>query len=658
MLEDINGIGKSTIKLLNKLGINNNIDLVEYYPFRYNNLVRTDFNNINDKDNVVTDGVVESLPYLIHFKGKMNKMSFKLRTLNNLINVVIYNRGFYKSKLVIGSTITIIGKYDLKHNTVIASEIRFSELPNEAIIEPIYHSTYGLTSRELNKFILEVLDTKVIYYIPSYLIDKYNFIDKNNSVRIVHSPNNMDELESAIKRLKYEELFLFMLKMNYLKDNKSMKVGLSRSIDYNKVLELMNNLPFKLTDDQLKAVDDIYNDLINPKRMNRLLQGDVGSGKTIVSVVAIYINYLGGYQSALMAPTEILAIQHYNNIKKLLPNLSISLLTGKLKVSYRKNILKKISSGETNLVIGTQALFSDDVVYNNLGLVVTDEQHRFGVNQRASLKNKGITPDILYMSATPIPRTYALTIYGDMDVSNIKTMPGGRKSIITELKNSKEIKSVLDQIHNELVLHHQVYVIAPLIEESDKSDLENVNKLADNMNKAFGKNYNVGILHGKMSDQEKDQVMNDFKDNKIQILISTTVIEVGIDVGNATMMVIYDAYRFGLSALHQLRGRVGRNELQSYCVLISNREAERLNVLVSTNDGFKVSEEDFKLRGSGDLFGYKQSGDMSFNLADFKKDFGLLMKAKDDSQEFLDRYSKDDRYKYIMDLIDESNNLD
>src|SRR5574344_110453 len=656
MLEDINGIGKSTIKLLNKLGINNNIDLVEYYPFRYNNLVRTNFNNINDKDNVVTDGVVESLPYLIHFKGKMNKMSFKLRTFNNLINVVIYNRGFYKSKLVIGSTITIIGKYDLKHNTVIASEIRFSELPNEAIIEPIYHSTYGLSSRELSKFILEVLDTKVIDYIPSYLIDKYNFIDKNNSVRIVHSPNNMDEVKSAIKRLKYEELFLFMLKMNYLKDNKSMKVGLSRSIDYNKVLELMNNLPFKLTDDQLKAVDDIYNDLINPKRMNRLLQGDVGSGKTIVSVVAIYINYLGGYQSALMAPTEILAIQHYNNIKKLLPNLSISLLTGKLKVSERKNILKDISSGEINLVIGTQALFSDDVLYNNLGLVVTDEQHRFGVNQRASLKNKGITPDILYMSATPIPRTYAFTIYGDMDISSIRTMPSGRLPIITYLKDNKRIKEVLDLIYNELKLHYQVYVIAPLIEESDKLDLDDVYKLEKNMNLAFGKICNIEVLHGKMDNKEKEEVMARFKDNKTQILISTTVIEVGVDVSNATMMVIYDADRFGLSQLHQLRGRVGRNNYQSYCVLISNKEADRLNVLVNTNDGFKVSEEDFKLRGSGDLFGTKQSGDMVFKLANIKNDFNMLLLAKEDSKEFLDKYIDD--YKDIKNLIVNNNNLD
>ena len=657
---ELKGVGPKMVKTLNKIGINSDEDLITHYPFRYNILKKTDIDSLEEDSYIVTDGVVESLPYLVRFKKHMDKMSFRLNTGSRIINVVIFNRGFYRSKLPIGTNITIMGKYDIKHNTCVASELRFGMLPPKPSIEPVYHATFGLSSRELGKIITQRLesDISVIDYIPDYLNENYDFLDKEKSIRIVHNPKDIDSLKQARKKLKYEELFMFMLKMSYLKSNKGKELGLKREVDYNKVLEFINDLPFELTTDQMKAVKDIYDDLTSPLRMNRLLQGDVGSGKTIVSIVSMYINYLSGYQSALMAPTEILAIQHYNNISKMFSKygINVELLTGKVKVKDKKDIIERLMNKEIDILIGTHALFSDDVTYNNLGLVITDEQHRFGVNQRGSLKNKGITPDILYMSATPIPRTYALTIYGDMDISNIKTMPSGRKEIITSLKSEKEIKDVLDMMNNELSNGHQIYVIAPLIEESDKIDLENVYKIEENMTKAFGKCYNIGVLHGKLSNEEKDSVMYKFKNNEIQILISTTVIEVGVDVANATMMVIYDAFRFGLSALHQLRGRVGRNSLQSYCVLLSNRETERLNVLTHTNDGFKVSEEDFKLRGSGDLFGYRQSGDMSFNLADIKRDFDMLMKAKEDSEEFLKL--DDDKYDYIRNIIMEVNNLD
>ncbi len=358
-----------------------------------------------------------------------------------------------------------------------------------------------------------------------------------------------------------------------------------------------------------------------------------------------------------MAPTEVLAEQHLNNLKKIFKdyNINIELLTGSLKVSERKKILKKLENKEIDIIIGTHALFSSDVTYSNLGLVITDEQHRFGVNQRSNLKNKGITPDILYLSATPIPRTYALTIYGDMDVSNIKTMPNGRKEIKTILKSSKEIKDVLKLMYEEIKNNHQVYVVAPLIEESDKIDTENVEKLEEEMNRAFSKVCKIGILHGKMSKEEKEKVMNKFKENKISILISTTVIEVGVDVKNATCMVIFDAYRFGLSQLHQLRGRVGRNELQSYCVLVSDKEAERLNIMTKTNNGFKISEEDFKLRGSGDIFGTRQSGDMSFKVANLTTDFNILLKAKEDTEEVIKLI---DEYPKLKGLLNNSVNLD
>ena len=568
----------------------------------------------------------------------MDKMSFKLNTGSNLMNVVIYNRGFLKSKLEIGKSITLIGKYDKKHNTIVASELRFGLIYKDKA-EARYHTTYGITNNQISMYIKEALDNGVSVkeYIPSVLLDKYHFNSKIADIKNIHNPKDIESLKKSIKRLKYEELFLFMLKMNYLKSNKRNKVGLKRDVDFSIVNSFINSLPFNLTVDQLKAVNDIYSDLISPNRMNRLLQGDVGSGKTIVAIIAMYINYLSGYQSALMAPTEILAEQHYNNIKSLFKDydINIELLTGKLKAKERKELNKKIKDGEVDFIIGTHALISDDVIYNNLGLVITDEQHRFGVNQRANLKNKGLTPDILYMSATPIPRTYALTLYGDMDISSIKTQPSGKLDIITTLKKESEIKDVLSSIYSELKKGHQAYIIAPLIEESDKSDLKNVYELEENMNKAFSKLYKVGILHGKMSNEEKEEVMNKFKNNEIQILISTTVIEVGIDVKNATMMVIFDAYRFGLSALHQLRGRVGRNSIQSYCILVSDRETKRLDILTKTNDGFKISEEDFILRGSGDLFGLRQSGDMVFKIANIKNDYKILLKAKEDSELFI-----------------------
>ena len=654
MLEDIKGIGDKIIKILNKLNIKTKEDLIKYYPFRYNILKKTELNG--DIDKAVVEGVVLNSPYVIYIKKKLDKMNFKVQIDNKIVNVTIFNRAFYKNRLIPGGIITILGKYDYKHNLLTASDIRFQRLPNIPVIEPIYHVSNGISCKQLNNLINEVHDVDIIDYIPSYLSLKYKYMDKLECIHILHNPYDIDKLKQARLRLKYEELFMFMLKINYLKNNISIKIGLKRNVDYNVILEFISNLPFKLTVDQENAIKDIYNDLTSDKRMNRLLLGDVGSGKTIVSFIALYINYLSGYQGVLMAPTEILAIQHYNNLKKQFPNINIGLLTGKLKVREKKKICEDLKSGECSIIIGTHALFSDDVIYKNLGLVITDEQHRFGVNQRSSLKNKGITPDILYMSATPIPRTYALTLYGDMDISSIKTMPSGRLSIKTFLKTNKEIKDVLDIMYNEIKLNHQIYVIAPLIEESDKIDLENVYELEKNLNKALGSVANIEVLHGKMHNEEKDIIIERFKNNETQILISTTVIEVGVDVSNATLIVIYDAFRFGLSQLHQLRGRVGRNNLQSYCVLISDMEKDRLKVLCETNDGFKVSEEDFKLRGSGDLFGTRQSGDMIFELSDIKRDFNLLIKAKDDSYEFLEKYIDD--YPFIKNVIYDSNNLD
>ena len=647
-LNIIKGIGDKTITLLNKLNIYTIDDLVNYYPFRYEILEKTDLNS----DRVVIDGVVETNPVFIRLRGKLDKMSFRIRLDDRICNVVIFNRGFLRNNIKINTTITIIGKYDIKHNTITASDIKFGSISSLPKITPVYHTVSKITSKQINNYILKVIDDiKVTDIIPSILLDKYKLIPKSEAIREIHRPDDMHLLKNAINHIKYEELFLFMLKMNELKRNRVKVIGIKKDVDKNNVLEFINNLPFKLTNDQLKVVDEIYNDLTSNIVMNRLVQGDVGSGKTIVSFIAIYINYLAGYQSALMAPTELLAYQHYLNIKNIFKDydIKVELLTGKTK--NKKKLLEDLKNNKIDVLIGTHALIEDSVVFNNLGLVITDEQHRFGVNQRSNLKNKGINPDILYMSATPIPRTYALTIYGDMDVSSIKTMPSGRVPVKTYLKKNSEIKEVLTMMYEELKNKHQIYVIAPLIEESDKIDLENVYELEEKFNKAFKGIYKVGVLHGKMTKDEKDNVMESFKNNDIQILISTTVIEVGIDIPNATMMVIFDSYRFGLSQLHQLRGRVGRNSLQSYCILISDYEKERLDILTLTTDGFKISEEDFRLRGSGDLFGIRQSGDMSFRLADIKKDYNILIKAKEDANYILDNI---DNYPYLNKLINDN----
>ena len=650
MLEKIKGIGPKTKELLNKLNIYTINDLLTYYPFRYDYLRRTDLLNLKDNISdikIVIDGKVDSVVIMNHFK-KINKISFRIETVYGKMGVILFNRAFLKNNLRIGTNIVVIGKYDKKNNVLVASDILFKSLGKKEEIIPVYHLTSGITSNTLKKFINEALlsyKDQVVDNIPKYLNDKYNFVSKKLALSIVHNPSDKEKLEEVLKRLKYEELFEFMFKINYLKyKRKKENIGIKRDVDIQKLDKVIKSLPFELTEDQLKTTYDIIEDLSSEKQMNRIIQGDVGSGKTIVSFLAIYYNFLSGYQSALMAPTEILAIQHYNNLKELnfAKNLRIELLVGKLKKKEKEDIYKAIEKGKVDIVIGTHAIIQEALKYHNLGLVITDEQHRFGVNQRANLKNKGNYPDVLYMSATPIPRTYALTIYGDMDISSIKKMPKGRKPVETIIKSEEEMKEVLEMMYKELINNHQIYVISPLIEENDNSDLNDVEKIENNMKKAFGSKFNIGVMHGKMKSAEKELIMQEFKQKKIDILVSTTVIEVGVDVENATMIVVFDADRFGLSTLHQLRGRVGRSSLESKCILISNTDKERLNIMTKTTDGFKISEEDFKLRGSGDLFGTKQSGDMSFKLANLKQDYNLLIDAKNDTEEFLKNKNPED----------------
>ena len=659
-VEKVKGVGSRTSMLLKKLNINTVDDLVTHYPYRYEFIKRSNLKEKCEDDKVIIDGKVEMIPILVRLKGNLNKMNFRLVTqTGEVVGVSIFNRAYLKSQLLVGTNITVFGKYEKNKNVILASEIRMGLLPKGEKIEAVYHGTVGLNSKNISGFINTALmeyGNDLEDYIPKYLIEKYNFLNKKTALNIIHNPSTKEKLKEASIRLKYEELFVYMAKINYLKlKNKDTLNGVKKEFDKEKLDKVIKSLPYELTTDQKTVLNEILDDLTSKRRMNRLLQGDVGSGKTIISIIAMVANYLSGYQSALMVPTEILATQHYETMKEILKdlNVNIALLTGSLPKNKKDLIHEELKLGKIDMVVGTHALIQEEVVYKNLGLVITDEQHRFGVLQRTSLQNKGIMPDVLYMSATPIPRTYALTLYGDMDISTIRTLPKGRKPIKTYLKSYSEIKDVLKMMYEELLKNHQIYVIAPLIEESETLDLTTVNELKDKMNLAFGEKYNVGIIHGKLKQTEKDKIMEDFVNNKIQILISTTVIEVGVNVLNTTMIVIFDANRFGLSTLHQLRGRVGRSALESSCILISDYDSERLNVMTTTNDGFEISEEDFKIRGHGDLFGTKQSGDMTFKIADIKKDYKILLQAKKDSMEFLLNNKEEELKEKIINGIKE-----
>lgn len=641
-LETIEGIGPKTSELLAKLQIYTIEDLVNHYPFRYEVIRKSDLNELKDGDKITIDGVIEGQPTVIYLSPKLKRIIFRINTGHSILNITVYNKVYLMDNLKTGKTVTIVGKYDKLKNTVIASDVRLEKLPEVPKIESIYYTTNGLSRKSISKYIMSLImgGYKPKERLPMYLTEKYNLLSKKEAICEIHNPTDVINLKKARQRLKYEELFMYLLKINYLKSKiEKDEKAISREINRDKIDKFISKLPYELTLDQKESINEILNDMNSPRRMNRLLQGDVGSGKTIVALISAYANFLSKYQSALMVPTEILANQHYNEAIKLFEKekMNIALLTSNTTKKDKEIIYEDLKNGKIDLIIGTQSLIQENVVFFNLGLVITDEQHRFGVNQRNIFKNKGISPDVLSMSATPIPRTYALTIYGDMEISSIKTKPQGRKEVITYFKKEKDITSVLELMKQELDNKHQIYVIAPMI-DGENSDAENIADLEEKMNKAFGKIAKIASIHGKLEPKEKNKIMADYEKGKIDILISTTVIEVGVNVPNASMIVIFDANLFGLSTIHQLRGRVGRSSIQSYCVLIAKEYQERLKFLETCSDGFKISEYDFANRGEGDLFGVRQSGETGLILANVNKDFQMLLKARDDVLEFLPKY--------------------
>ena len=661
MLEDIKGIGPKTLKLFQNLNIFTIQDLITYYPYKYKLYHPVTLDNYEENTEVLINGYVASDAKIYYIKRNLNKISFRLNTGTKLINVTIFNRPFIKQHLLLNKYISVIGKYNIKTNTFTASDIKLTPIIKDEI-EPIYHTTQGLKQVNIHKIINNLLEKNI--YVPSLIpeeyIKEYSLLDKLTAIKEIHNPTSTNNLKQAEICLKYEELFEYTLKINYLKYLKDKTTSsYIKTFDTSKLDNLIASLPFKLTDSQVNAVEDIKKDFNSPKHMNRLILGDVGSGKTIISFLALYMNYLSGYQGVLMAPTEILIKQHYENIKKILTDLNIEILTGSTTKKDRDKIIENLKKGQIDILLSTHSVLNDDVVFKNIGLVVTDEQHRFGVNQRKNLQNKGENVDVLYMSATPIPRTLALTIFKDMDITEIKTKPLNRKPKITKLYKTSEIKEVLYKMLDEIKKGHQIYVVSPLIEnEEENTKLASVNYLYEKINVALNGKVPIGVLHGKLKNEEKENIMNDFKSNKTKILISTTIIEIGVDVSNATMIVIFNAERFGLATLHQLRGRIGRNDIESKCILISDYDTPRLKILEESEDGFYISEKDFELRGAGDLFGVKQSGDMVFKIANLNKDFKILKKCSEDSLNFLNKHINEiDKYPIQKNIISGVKNL-
>jgi len=662
-IDQVKGVGGKLEEKLSEIGIFSVRDLLEYYPNRYESFEIVDLKRAIHDEKVTVVGEIISAPS-VSFYGKMkSRMQFSIQVQGEIVKVGVFNQQFLKPRLTMGASVTVSGKWDLGRKTITASNVRFG-IQNDRNIVPQYRIK-DVSLKTFQKILHEAfaMHTHLINDdLPLHIQQKYRLISSKDAIQFAHFPQNQEQIRQASRRIKYEELLKFQLKMQYLRQQiKNERTGFAKKYVRAQVENFIASLPFSLTNGQNKALLDIEQDLASDSRMNRLLQGDVGSGKTIVAAIAILEVVLAGYQTTLMVPTEILAKQHFASISKMFAGFShikIAFLSSAVKGKKRKEILDALQTGEIDLLIGTHALIQDDVAFKNLGLAVVDEQHRFGVAQRKRLRKKGEFIDILMMSATPIPRTLAISAFGDMDVSNIREMPMGRKSIQTHLVREEKLADALhfirEKIQNE---NMQIYVITPLIEESEALEAKNATQIYEEWRQHFKSFAKVGLMHGRLPQEEKDSVMNEFAKGELQILISTTVIEVGVNVPNANLIFIYDANRFGLSQLHQLRGRVGRGQKQAYCLLMSTSKSkdslERLNIMTQTTDGFKISEADLKLRGPGDFFGNKQSGIPTFKMANLIEDYKILDIARVDAAQIIatDEFHHNNEYLALRDYI-------
>lgn len=669
MLENYNLVDEEYIltryqTLLKKQGILTVKDLLFSFPTKYENYQVRSINEAKLDENIVLEGTIVSKVTVNYLKNKLTTITFQMEVEGVKIRCTLFNRAFLKGKLNYGTVLRVQGHFyqNMKNftiiNLIICDEINRNIVPvykTKDIGESKYLEIIEKVYRRYKRKIQETL--------PLEYIEKHNLQSLASTIKSLHFADNMDEIEKALYRIKYEELLQYQLSMKYLhymrEQNHKCPVI---EYDQSKLDELINKLPYQLTKDQITSINDILNDLKSPYAMNRLLQGEVGSGKTIVAMLAILAVVSANYQAALMCPTEILSQQHYETLKETFkdyPEINIALLTGSTPTKPRREIVEGLNNGTINVVVGTHALFQKDIEYHALGLVIADEEHRFGVRQRVLIRNKGLDVNYLKMSATPIPRTLAISVYGDTDISVIKTMPENRKKVVTKFVEQSEKPKVMEHMKNELKAGHQIYVVTPLIDESEVLDTANANEIFEKMQKYFSGIATVGLIHGRLKAEEKESIMQAFLNKEIDILVATSVIEVGVNVANATTILVLGADRFGVATLHQLRGRVMRSDSIPYCFYISDNPTEngikRLKFVEENTDGFALAEYDLKTRGPGEFFGEKQSGSMNFKYADLLEDNDILELANSDSEEIIKKIElfENEDYKTLYNHIHE-----
>lgn len=645
-------------------------DLIMTFPYRHEDFQLKDLAETPHNERVTVEGRVENEPSVLFLGKNKSRTTVTVLVGRHLVKAVFFNQHYVKAKLQIGAVATLTGKWDRGRQLITVSSHSIGPRTDGADFEPVYSLKGSMHQKTFRKLMRQGLDaTKggLQDCLPVSIREEYQLLPFEEALETVHFPEDAASLKQARRRFVYEELLLFQLKMQALrKKNREAEGGSFIDYDLNRLKAFIDALPFDLTSAQKRVVNEICRDMKEPFRMNRLLQGDVGSGKTVVAAIALYAAVTAGKQGALMAPTEILAEQHANTLEEWFRpfGVSVALLTGSVKGKRRKEVLKRLVDGEIDILIGTHALIQPEVLFKSLGLVITDEQHRFGVDQRRVLKDKALNPDVLFMTATPIPRTLAISAFGEMDVSIIDEMPAGRKEIETYWMKKEMFGKIVGRMEKELLAGRQAYVIAPLIEESETLEYQNAVELYQQLTVYFEGRHTVGLMHGRLHPDEKEQTMREFAEGKIAVLVSTTVVEVGVNVPNASFMLIYDAERFGLSQLHQLRGRVGRGSDQSYCVLLADPKTEigkeRMNSMTETNDGFILAEKDLELRGPGDFFGRKQSGIPEFRMADLVHDYRALEAARKDAEALIasESFWVSDETKCLRAMLEESGILE
>ena len=665
-VSELKGVGKETAAHLETLGIETINDFLWTFPHRHEDFRLKDLAQTPHNERVTVECKVEREPTVLFLGRNKSRLQVTVLAGRHLVKVVFFNQNYLKQKLVPGSIVTVTGKWDKGRQVINGTTVSFGPKIDQVDFEPVYSLKGLIPQKRFRKYMRQVLDdfgAELPDAIPPHLQAAYKLVSLRDGLEGIHFPQDAEHAKQARRRFAYEELLNFQLRIQALrKIRKDNERGTVIQFDLPKVRAFIASLPYELTGAQKRVVNEICKDLKEPHRMNRLLQGDVGSGKTVVAAICLYAAVTAGVQGALMAPTEILAEQHAENLVAWFApfGVRVALLSGSTKTKERRLLLAALADGEIDIVIGTHALIQPDVQFKRLGFVITDEQHRFGVEQRRILRDKGENPDVLFMTATPIPRTLSITAFGEMDVSIIDEMPAGRKEIETHWMKKEQLASVLSKLEQELQSGRQAYAICPLIEESDKLDVQNAVEIYEQLTSYFNGRYKVGLMHGRLPADEKDAVMREFSEGEIQVLVSTTVVEVGVNVPNATFMVVYDAERFGLAQLHQLRGRVGRGEHQSYCVLIADPKSdegkERMQSMTETNDGFRLAEKDLELRGPGDFFGRKQSGLPDFKVADLVHDYRTLETARKDAKDMMETeaFWHDETYRYLREMLEQS----